>query len=64
MRSNGLLKNDEFIKTNKLERGFNLKVLFQMTSIIDKKLQEPRRLLNLKFMSAVNNDDKTNSKKN
>jgi hypothetical protein len=36
MRSNGLLKNEEFLKTNELVPGkaFNLKMLLQMAPII------------------------------
>jgi hypothetical protein len=34
MRSNGLLKNEELLKTNELVPAFNLKILLQMTPII------------------------------
>jgi hypothetical protein len=36
MRSNGLLKNEELLKTNELvpAKAFNLKILLQMTPII------------------------------
>jgi hypothetical protein len=38
MQINGLLKNEAFLKTNKREENaFNLKMLFQMTPIINKR---------------------------
>jgi hypothetical protein len=57
------LKNEEFLKTNKLERGKG--VSFKGAAPKDINYyqyfcnQKPIRL-NLKFMSAVNNDNKTN----
>jgi hypothetical protein len=63
MRSNGLSKNKEFLKTNKLEEGkgisFKGAALNDHRHFINKRLQKPRRL-NLKFIEAVNNDNKTN----
>jgi hypothetical protein len=59
MRSNGLLKKEEKQTSKSQEKTFNLKVLLQMTPIINKRLQKPR-CLNLKFMSAANNDNKAN----
>jgi flagella basal body P-ring formation protein FlgA len=60
MRSNGLLKKEEKQTSKSQEKTFNLKVLLQMTPIIiNKRLQKPR-CLNVKFMSAANNDNKAN----
>jgi hypothetical protein len=63
MRNNGVLKNEEFLKTNKLDRGKDIQFKGAAPNdyrhCINKILQIPRRL-NLKYMSAVNNDNKTN----
>jgi hypothetical protein len=55
MRNNGVLKNEEFLKTNKLDRGKDIQFKGAAPNdyrhFINKILQKPRRL-NLKYVSC------------
>jgi hypothetical protein len=59
MQSNYLLKNEEFLKTKVTARKFKGAAPNDHRHFINKRLQKPRSL-NLKCMSAVNNDNETN----
>jgi hypothetical protein len=55
MRNNSVLKNEEFLKTNKLDRGKDIQFKGAAPNdyrhFINKILQKPRRL-NLKYVSC------------